>query len=273
MRVFNAHPPDGYTHGSTLPHLERNNFAMRFDRALSLARYNWPLYLICMITALAGIAAAATPLLPTWIRVVAALGGVIACWYAVASFWAFHVMFDRSDFLSGRWLARCIDDSPNRCVQLSVCLEETTLPIEEVFPAARCTNLDLYDDTVMTEPAIARAKQVAGASAALPAKPSALPLANDFADLTIVTLAAHEVRDRSQREVLFQELQRITDTKGQLVLAEHLRNVPAALAFGPGMFHFYPRSQWTSLAEKTGWMIEKEFDITPFFHVFVMKRA
>jgi hypothetical protein len=245
---------------------------MAFTRALTLARYNWPLYLVCAIGTFAGFSVAFISTLPPTIRMLAALGGGVALWYAFASFAAFHIMFDRPDFLSGQWLTRCIDDSPGTCVQLSVCIEETTLPISDIFPQAICTELDLFDDSVMTEPPIARAKQAAGNSTSIPSKPDALPLANETSQLTVVTLAAHEVRDPIQRESLFQELARITESSGRLIIAEHLRNLPAALAFGPGLFHFYPRSEWAALAQKAGLRIESEFDVTPFFHIFVLTK-
>lgn len=182
-------------------------------------------------------------------------------------------MFDRSDFLSGTWLARCVRGVPRTCVQVSVCVEQTTLPIEAVFPASKCTNLDLFDDSAMTEPAIARAKRGALPAVALRAKPTALPAADESADLAVVTLAAHEIRDPSLRRALFTELGRITTSDGRLVVAEHLRSLSAALAFGPGLWHFYPRSEWANLATSTGWRIVSEFDRTPFIHIFVLDRV
>ncbi|WP_417387143.1 class I SAM-dependent methyltransferase [Gimesia sp.] len=246
---------------------------MSFDRAFSLARYNWPLYLTCFLGVALGFIIWKTQLVPPPIRYLGLLAAVVATWYTIASFVAFHVMFDHSDFLSGEWLTRCVEQSPNTCVQLSVCVEETTLPISKVFASADYIELDLFDESVMTEPAIARAKQKAGDSPSIVAKPEALPLTDHTSELTVVTLAAHEVRDPSQREALFQELSRITAPGGRLIIVEHIRNLPAAAVFGPGLFHFYPRTTWTTLAQKTKLRIESEFDITPFFHVFVLRHG
>jgi ubiquinone/menaquinone biosynthesis C-methylase UbiE len=151
-------------------------------------------------------------------------------------------------------------------VQLSVCVEETTLPIQTVFPDSICTNLDLFDDSTMTEPAIIRAKNAAESSALVRAKPAALPLDDDSSELTVLTLAAHEIREPALRRSLFAELARITTSHGRVIVAEHLRNLPAALAFGPGLFHFYPHSEWAA-----GFRIESEFNITPFIHIFVLE--
>ena len=246
---------------------------MAFDRAFSLVRYNWPLYAVCVLGATIGALLWATHIIPTTVRYAGLLGALIAMWYAAASFVAFHVMFDRSNFLSGEWLSRCVAQAPQTCVQLSACVDETTLPIDRVFPDAEYIELDLFDNSVMTEPAIARAKQQAHGSPSFIAKPDALPLSDNVSQLTVVTLAAHEVRDPRKREALFLELSRITAANGQLIVAEHLRNIPAALAFGPGVLHFYPRTTWTALFTETRLEIESEFDITPFFHVFVLRHA
>lgn len=245
---------------------------MRFARALSLVRYNWPLYAICLGTIACGIVVTLISSLPVAFRVIACSASVIAAWYAVASFLAFHMMFDRPELLSGSWLHRCVADPPKSCTQISVCVEETTLPIESLFPTAHCTNLDLFDDSVMTGPAITRAKKgKETGSVVTRASPDHLPLKDKSTELTIVTLAAHEVRDQRLRQKLFKELARITEDHGRVVIVEHLRNVPAALAFGPGLFHFYPRSTWIELAASTGLNVESEFDVTPFVHVFVLK--
>jgi len=80
----------------------------------------------------------------------AALGALVATWYAIASFAAFHWMFDRSPFLSGTWLVKCMDPAPRRGVQVSVCAEQTVLPIQSVFPHASCETFDLFDEAILS---------------------------------------------------------------------------------------------------------------------------
>lgn len=244
---------------------------MKCKRACSLVRYNWPLYLVCVMTFLIGLVGSAASNLPLPLRLAAACAAIVSTWFACASFLAFFMMFDRSNFLLGQWLTRCVDQSPSTCVQLSVCLEETTLPIKTVFPAAICTNLDVFDDQTMTEPAIARAKKEIDSSITTRANPLALPIPDGASELTVVTLAAHEIRNPRLRQALFGELSRITQSRGRVAIAEHLRNIYAACAFGPGMFHFYPHSEWIKQANLAGLRIHSEFDITPFIHIFVFE--
>lgn len=196
---------------------------------------------------------------------------IIAFWYASASFIAFHLMFDRSNLLSGEWLSALISGNPRRWAQISIFLEETTLPLGELFPHAEGRSFDLFDSKVTTEPAIARARELsAGLGAvAVAVSADALPVADDWADLTVVMLAAHEIRDRVRREKLFGELHRITSEGGTVILIEHLRGFAAFAAFGPiGFLHFYPRKEWIRLAELADLKLRREFSITPFVRVF-----
>jgi SAM-dependent methyltransferase len=240
-------------------------------RALALARYNWPLYATAVLTIVAGIALSITqPALP--IRLFGLFGAIVAGWFAAASLLAFHAMFDRSPLLSGRWLPELLSASPQRWIQISVCLEETTLPMERLYPDAKGALLDLFAPGVMTEPAVRRARSISKKDA-VAAAPAALDVADRWADATVSMLAAHEVRDRNLREALFRELARVTAMDGRVVVVEHLRNLAAFAAFGPAYVHFFPRREWLSLADQAGLELLTESSMTPFIHVFVFARA
>src|SRR5688500_11850231 len=137
-------------------------------------------------------------------------------------------MFDRSTLLGGEWLKEEIPRRPLRWVQINVGLEETSLPLDRLFPEAEGRMLDLYNPAVMTEPAVTRAKQSASEVAAPSVDPEALPVEDAGADLVLVTLAAHEIRDREKRERFFHELRRIVSVDGRVVVVEHLRDLAAA---------------------------------------------
>jgi len=194
----------------------------------------------------------------------------VALWFAFASFWAFHWMFDRSELLGGKWLKEEFTQAPVRWVQVNAGLEETTLPLEQVFPGAEGKMLDLYDPAVMTEPAVTRARQrKADVAVSIPARPDSLSVDDGWAELVVVTLAAHEIRDSRKRERFFQELRRIVASAGKVIVVEHLRDLAAALAFGPGILHFFPRQEWLRLGSVAGLKVERERRITPFVRVFV----
>jgi hypothetical protein len=236
---------------------------------LTLARYNRPLYVIAAVVVVIGVLLFCSAAPPS-VRWLGAISGVVALWFATASLYAFHAMFDRSPLLSGTWLPGLLTCTPEKWVQVSVCLEETTLPMEKLFPEARGELLDIFSSSVMTEPAVTRARSMSQHQMARKVMPSSLGVEDRWADVTVVMLAAHEVRDIAAREALFGELNRITSQSGRIVVVEHLRNLSALLAFGPGLLHFYPKSEWLRLANLVGMQRLNELSITPFVHVFVL---
>lgn len=244
-----------------------------FTRALRIAGYNWPLYVAAGLAIVVGVALAFIPGIPVFVRWAGAIGAGVAAWYAAASFLAFHWMFDRSQLLSGHWLKQDFPAAPARWIQINVGLEETTLPLEKVFAGSTGKTLDLYDPVVMTEPAVTRAKQDHSATAALRVQPESLPIDDAWADMVVVTLAAHEIRNDKKREHFFHDLRRVVSPTGKVVVVEHLRDLAAALAFGPGMFHFFPRSQWLQLGSRSGLELVRERSITPFVRVFLYRRG
>ncbi|HUE71782.1 MAG TPA: hypothetical protein VMP01_12925, partial [Pirellulaceae bacterium] len=144
-----------------------------FTRALRIAGYNWPLYVGAAIGIAAGVILASLSALPAPVRWLGGVGALIAGWFAGASFWAFHAMFDRSELLGGQWLKEELPQLPARWVQINVGLEETSLPLDRVFPGAEGKMLDLYNPAVMTEPAVTRARQHTSDVAAFAVDPEA----------------------------------------------------------------------------------------------------
>lgn len=251
--------------------MEATRRPVTFTHARRIAGYNWPLYAAAGCGILVGGVVAAYPGTPPALRWMAALGIAVAAWFAGASFWAFHWMFDRSELLRGSWVGVEAAPSPRRWVLINAGLAETTLPLHEIFPEAAGKVLDIFDPASMTEPAITRARQQGAGVPALTAPPDALPVEDGWADLVLVMLAAHEIRDRGARERFFHELSRIVSPDGKVILVEHLRDLAAALAFGPGMFHFLPRREWLRLGSLAGLELERERRITPFVRVFTVR--
>lgn len=60
---------------------------------------------------------------------------------------------------------------------------------------------------------------------------------------------------------------------GKLIVVEHLRDLPNAIAFSIGVFHFMPRSSWSNDFAAVGLQIVTEKKTTPFVSEFVLSRA
>src|SRR5438132_14089746 len=206
-----------------------SNQPTRFTHALRIAGYSWPLYAAAGLGIVIAVIILLLPASPLFLRWIAVLGVVVALWFSLASVYAFHWMFDRSELLLGEWLKEEIPSMPGRWVQINAGLEETTLPMHQVFPGAEGKMLDLYDPAVMTEPAVTRARQrkvvtpsVQGSTGlrhsfgSVSTQPESLPVEDSSADLVVVTLAAHEIRDRQKRQRFFEELRRVVSPGGKL---------------------------------------------------------
>jgi ubiquinone/menaquinone biosynthesis C-methylase UbiE len=170
-------------------------------------------------------------------------------------------------------------------VNIHAGLDEASVALQEMFPASEVTILDVYDADDMPEPSIARARQEARSGLvavsadfrSLPLADAAadfrsLPLADAAADLVTVIFVAHELRRREAKEAFFREVERVLKPGGRLLLVEHLRDAWNLCAFGPGAFHFFPRSEWLRVSKTAGLDLEKEFTRTPFVRVFVFRR-
>jgi SAM-dependent methyltransferase len=260
--------------------MSTSNQPITFTHAMRIAGYSWPLYAAAGLSVVVAVIILLLPASPLFLRWIAGLGSIIALWFAFASFWAFHWMFDRSELLGGQWLREEFPQAPRRWIQINAGLEETTLPLDQVFPKAEGKMLDLYDPAVMTEPAVTRARKLhpltlpsppegEGTAASVMTQPDSLPVEDGWADVVVVTLAAHEIRNRQTRRRFFQELHRVVSPGGKLIVVEHLRDLAAALAFGPGILHFFPRQEWLRLGSVAGLKMEHERRITPFVRVFV----
>lgn len=242
-------------------------------RALQLARYNWPLYLGAAAILFVCIILCASASLSPIFRFVAAIVLAGTAWFVAASFLAFYWMFDQSVFTTWRWLLQDFDHPPARWVLMSAGLKETTGELQNIFPDTDGKIVEVYQTESMNAPALNRARRGQTVRPAITAQPDALPLEDQWADAVIVALLAHEIRNRLQRNKFFLEIKRIVSRQGKVVLVEHLRNLPAFFAFGPGAFHFLPYSEWRRLAQETGLRVLGERSITPFIRVFVLVRS
>ena len=55
-------------------------------------------------------------------------------------------------------------------------------------------------------------------------------------------------------------------------MVEHLRDFPNFAAYGPGFTHFHSLRTWHTDTAATGLAIEREFHLTPFVRVFLLRR-
>jgi ubiquinone/menaquinone biosynthesis C-methylase UbiE len=183
-------------------------------------------------------------------------------------------VYDRSDLYRWEWIRDRVAHGPRHVVNIHAGLDETSLAIQEMYPAAEVTILDIYDPAEMPEPSIARARREAQPMlASVKADFRRLPLPTGSADLVAVIFVAHELRKGASKEAFFREAARVLRPGGRLLLVEHLRDGWNLTGFGPGAFHFFPRREWLRVAGATGFQLGEEFSRTVFVRAFVFLRA
>ena len=234
-----------------------------FDGVLQIVRYNWSLYVAAILGAVIVVGFVVVVHPPTVLADLLMLGATAALFWLTLSLAVSHYVYDRSDLYQWQWIREWVVRNPSHVVNIHAGLDETSLALQEI-----------YDPAEMPEPSIARARrETRSALASVNADFRKLPLQTASADLVTVIFVAHELRRPASKEAFFLELARVIKPGGRVLLVEHLRDGWNLLAFGPGAFHFFPRSEWLRVAELGAFRLREEISRTVFVRAFVFVQA
>ncbi|MGA3131781.1 MAG: class I SAM-dependent methyltransferase [Terracidiphilus sp.] len=243
-----------------------------FQGVAQILHFNWRMYLTTMVAV--GVALAAWPLLPVSGHVFVSIAVTSALFWIVASLAVSHYVYDMFPLYDLHWMQRALAAAPRRWINIHAGWDETSGLLQAIFPDAVGEAVDLFDPRVMTESSIRQARRAS--RLAIPttrARFDALPFENGTVDTAFVIFAAHELRRRDQRLKFFAEVARLLTSGGECLVMEHARDGWNFLAFGPGFLHFFSQREWRQVAHQAGLDVEREFAMTRFVHVFILRRA
>jgi SAM-dependent methyltransferase len=242
---------------------------MRFKQ---IVRFNWPYYAVAAIVVAAAIVAA--PHLPyRWMRyTIDGAAAIVALWL-IASLVVSWIVYDRSRLMDWDWVLQALGFTPSAWINLHAGHDPASSALQRIFPGAHGRVFDIYDAKEMTEPSIAIARKLADHAVPVEAVDYRhLPVSKGTIDAAMLLLSAHELRSDAARSALFTELRRVLGPGGRVVVAEHLRDWANFLAFGPGFLHFHSRRTWLRCFSRHRFDVHREFSITPFVRIFVLRR-
>jgi ubiquinone/menaquinone biosynthesis C-methylase UbiE len=184
-----------------------------------------------------------------------------------------YYVYDLSGLYNLNWMDNFIAAEKSKIININAGFDETSILLKDKFPDAELLVFDFYDPEKHTEVSIKRARK------AYPPFPNTklvtatnLPAADNSADKILVTFAAHEIRNKQERIFFFKELKRIIKPTGQVIVTEHLRDVPNFLAYNIGFLHFYSRSNWLNIFQSAGFTVTNEQKLTAFISTFTLTK-
>lgn len=243
-----------------------------YQGVLQILQFNQRMYLMAAFGIVA--AAFAWPFLPFPGRMALLICAVPGMFWTISSLLASHYIYDRFPIYDFRWIAGQLTRSPRRWINIHSGFDETSGPLAAILPGEDNQVVDIFDARIMTESSIRQARLVSrNATPAISGRYNQLPFDTASFDAAFAIFAAHELRGHEQRVDLFQEIVRILMRGGELVLMEHTRDWPNFLAFGPGFLHFFSGKEWRNVASEAGLVLRTELAMTPFVHVYVLRKA
>lgn len=240
-----------------------------FQGTWNIIRFNWPFYVLSGAFVVLLLIIRNYLLVPFHYLLDALL--VLTLWSTFVSLIVSWYVYDHSNLYSLDWLGGLAINKADEIVNINAGFDETSILLADRFPEMNITVCDFYDPNKHTAPSIRRARS------AYPPLPGtrkvstdAIPLGDGSVDKIFAILSAHEIRDPQERGAFVRELGRLLASKGQIIVAEHLRDVANTLAYNVGALHFHTRSEWLRTFNAGQLLVEREVKITPFITAFFL---
>lgn len=180
-------------------------------------------------------------------------------------------VYDFSGFYNFDWLKKLnIEDRKDKLnLNINAGFDETSYIIKKILPQSNLQVYDFYSAKQHTEPAIIRARKV---SIVYPntqqINSNLIPLNDKSVDTIFLLSAIHEIRKQDEKVQFLKECHRVCKPNGNVIMVEHLRDLPNFLAFTIGFTHFFSKNTWKKAFNDAGFASFEETKFTPFMSVF-----
>jgi hypothetical protein len=237
----------------------------------NIVRFNWPFYAIAIVVLLGLVAL--TNELKGWAELgvfVVFMGVLISVFGSLLA--SFYV-YDLSNLYSLAWMPWFGENGPKTIVNINAGFDETSELFARKYPGAELTVLDFYDPQKHTEVSIKRARK------AYPPYPNTREVTTDnlslepgSIDVVFAILAAHEIRVEEERIRFFKQLADSLSEGGEIIVTEHLRDLPNFIAYNIGYLHFHDKATWQRTFDAANLVVTEEIKITPFITTFILEK-
>lgn len=242
-----------------------------FQGIKNIVKFNWHFYVIASIAIL--LLALSYPFLGGFFRLLALLLCISIFLTTATSLLVSAYVYDLSGLYNFSWMSDFEDSDTQRIVNINAGFDETSALIEQKFPLSELVVLDFYNEQVHTEPSIKRARKT------YPSHPKTktvsttnLGLDSEFADLVFLIFSAHEIRNEEERVLFLKEVGSVLKSDGEIILVEHLQDLPNFLAYNIGFLHFHSLKTWETAFEKSNLEVFSKQKLNPFVSKIILRK-
>jgi hypothetical protein len=242
-----------------------------FQGTWNIIRFNWHFYALAIV--LAVLVPLITDNLNATIRLASLFLVVLIYLATLVSLGISCYIYDFSDLYKLTWLDKLRFNDGDKMININAGFDETSELLRKKFPDSSLSVFDFYNPEKHTEVSIKRARK------AYPPFPGTqrtstnhLLSASDSADKIFIIFSAHEIRERKERILFFQELKRVMAYHGQIILTEHLRDTANFLAYNVGFMHFHSKKEWLKTFQNTGLHVVDKIKITQLVTTFILEK-
>lgn len=247
------------------------NLRKPFQGVVNIIRFNWHFYAIAL-PLLFVLVLVTNSLSQPW-KLICMVLSIAAALQLLLSLFVSWYVYDVSPLYRMNWLSHINISRGGKIVNIHAGFDETSGLLQQHFSQTSIQVFDFFDAALHTEPSIKRARKMyAPYPGTISVSSQRLPLTPQSIDAVFLIMAAHEIRNKQERQNFFNQLAKALQPGGCIVLTEHLRDLPNFLAFNIGLLHFHSYKTWQQHWQQAGLELETKLNITPFVSTFILRK-